>query len=329
MSKLTSIRIFCCAADTLNFSRAAEHLDCSAAMVSKHISGLEEHLGVRLFTRSTRRIRLTEEGQRYYRQCRKLLESLDDIEARLRCDKQAPAGCLRVSFPMDFGVDVLTPLLADFLEQYPDIQIDSVYEDRYVDLIAEGFDLAIRIGSQLSDSSLIATRLGSIHPVLCATPGYLESHPAIREARDLEDHNCIHWARAAEKSTWRFVGPDGEVQARVGGNLRTNNGRAMLLAALNGLGVTVLPLFLASRYLRQGLLVQVLPDHAIEPIGIYALYAHQAYLPARVRAFIDYLKQALGRLNRDTGLPASPPVPDMPPRRGEAGRLSPRWQTRP
>jgi DNA-binding transcriptional LysR family regulator len=296
MSKLTSIRIFCCAANTLNFSRTAKQLNCSAAMVSKHISGLEDQLGVRLFTRSTRKIRLTEEGRSYYQQCRRLLEGLDDIEARIRCDKQAPAGILRVSFPMDFGVDIVAPLLGGFLRENPAMQIDSVYEDRQVDLIGEGFDLAIRIGRQLRDSSLIATRLGTLSSVLCTAPGYLASHPPIHNTLDLESHNCLRWTHASEDSDWHFHGDREARQVHIEGNLSANNARAVLAAALSGLGVALLPLFLAGRHLERGRLIQVLPGRTLESVGVYAVYPHHDHLPARVQALVDYLRQALQAL---------------------------------
>lgn len=305
MSKLLSMKVFCCAADTLNFSRTAENLNYSPAMVSKHIAGLEDHLGVRLFTRSTRKIRLTAQGRLYHQQCQKLLYSLEEIESRIRTENQMPSGTLRISLPADFGVAAIAPLLAGFIEAYPDIRIDSIYNERCVDSVAEGFDLVILKGNRLPDSSLVATRVGVIHMVLCASPEYLERHPAIEEVQDLRFHNCIVSSQAFDKSWWHFSGPMGDESVKVSGNLRSNSHRAMRLSVLNGLGVAVLPYFLAREHLEHGRLVEVLAGYHAPEIGVHALYPHQAHLPIRVRCFIDYLKQSLDA--RDGGL--SPGLP--------------------
>lgn len=293
MGKLTRMRTFCRAAETLNFSRAAELLGISPAMVSKQVSALENELGVRLFQRSTRRIRLTEEGLRYHRRCRTLLNELEAMEAGIRAGSDTLEGPLRLALPTDLGIGWSATLVSAFLARHPGVHIGSFYHDDWMDLVENGFDLAIRLGNRLPDSSLIARRVGQMRMVLCASPAYLERQPPIRHPRDLPRHNCL--CRHDDRSGWRLVGPAGEERILPDGNLHSNDGQALLVAARRGLGVALLPRPLAQAALAAGELRQILPAYRSPEIGIHAVYPHQAFLPPRVRHFIDFLQQALTR----------------------------------
>jgi len=306
MSKLMSMKIFCCAAETLNFSRTAANLHISPAKVSKHISFLEDHLGVKLFTRTTRQILLTEQGRSYHPKCREMLEGLEEIESAIRNDNLAVKGKLRVSLPMDFGVSVLTPLIADYLEKHPGVTLDIACEDAYVDLVGGGFDLAIRIGRQLPDSSLVARRLSMTDTVLCASPEYLEKHPQPTSPEQLTRHNCILYSHACDGHYWRLHGPDGEEVIPIKGNLRLNNGGAIRSALLNGLGIAMLPRFLVDSCLTRGSLQEVLPDYSGSNLGIYAVYPQQAYLPVRTQRFIEFLGERLARGEEQDVIPLTP-----------------------
>jgi len=288
-----SMKIFCCAARTLNFSQAASSLHISPAMVSKHISALEAHLGVALFNRTTRQIQLTEEGLAFHLQCQVILDDLEELEAAIRGDNLAVSGRLRLSVPMDFGVKVLAPILTEYLHRHPKVSMEVVYDDGYVDLIGEGFDMAIRIGGQFPNSTLVAQRLAPTEAIVCASRAYLQNHPPIRRPSDLRRHNCIQYSHFSDPRQWHLQGPNGDEVITINGNLCSNNGQSMLNAVLNGLGIALLPRFLVDTPLAEGTLKWVLPDYRVAHWGIYAVYPRLSYLPAKVRSLIDFIAQGL------------------------------------
>lgn len=293
MGKLTSLKIFCCAAETLCFSRTADLLHISPAMVSKRIAQLEVELDTTLFSRTTRQIKLTEEGLAYHLQCKLIIDDLEELESAIRGKSQADTGKLRLSLPMDFGIKVLAPVIAEYLSQHPRVSLDTVYDDQFVDLVAGHFDLAIRIGAHFPDSSLVAKRLAPACAVLCASPDYLSKHQPIQELQDLRQHNCILYSNARDQLYWRLDGPNGEERIRIDGSLRSNNGNSIVLSALKGLGVALLPLFLIDGHLTQGELVQVLPEFSVSDLGIYAIYLKQLHVPAKVKTFVEFLGQKI------------------------------------
>lgn len=293
MSKLTSMQVFCCAVNTLNFSHAAEKMHISSAMVSKHIAYLEQRLGVQLFNRTTRKVQLTEKGLQYYQRCQELLDELEQLESGMGEADNEVRGRLRIALPMDFGVDYIAPIVSRFLQQHPKVTLDMEYDDHFSDLIGGNFDLAIRISAQLADSTLIAKKIASTQAVLCASPQYLQSHHPIRHLEDLSRHNCLEFSNAADRSQWRVKTSQGEQRVKIRGNLHCNSGKAIMAAVLDGLGIAMLPRFLADEYLTQGKLVQVLAQHSMTELGIYAIYPRKAFLPTRVKSFIEYLAQAL------------------------------------
>ncbi len=293
MSKLVSMQVFCCAANTLNFSQAADKMHISSAMVSKHVAYLEQRLGVQLFNRTTRKVQLTEKGLRYYQRCQEILDELEQLESGMGENDSEIHGRLHISLPMDFGVDYIAPLVSRFLQQYPRVTLDMEYDDRFSDLIGDNFDLAIRISALLADSSLVAKKLHSTQTILCASPDYLQAHHPIHHADDLARHNCLEFSNASDRSHWRLLSAQGEQRIKIRGNLLCNSGKAIMEATLNGLGIAMLPRFMTDRYIEQGKLIQILPHYRVPQLGIYAIYPRKAFLPSRVRVFIDFLQQNL------------------------------------
>jgi DNA-binding transcriptional LysR family regulator len=272
-----------------SFSAAARALDLSQTMVTKHIAAIEDRLGVKLLHRSTRKLVLTEGGRSYLAACERILAEIEEAEASTSLDRVEPRGLLRLNVPLTFGFRQIAPALAAFSRLYPAVTVDLGLADRYVDLIEEGWDLAIRIG-RLKDSSLVARRLAPCRTLVCAAPSYLAAHGAPRSLEDLAAHNCLGYTlpSAIGAQRWAF-GPEGDIVVPVQGNLRANNGDALLAAALAGQGLIYQPTFLVGDGLRDGSLVQVLGDHPTLDLGVHAVLASGRQAPAKVRAFVEFL----------------------------------------
>jgi len=289
MDRLTDIAVFVRVVERGSFTRAAEELELSRAVVSKYLTRLEERLGARLLHRTTRRLSLTEAGAALFEASRGALERIDEAEDAVAKFQKAPRGRLRVSAPMGFGILHLGAAVADFLRAYPEVSIDLQLDDRYVNLLEEGVDLAIRIG-QLTDSSLIARKLASDELIVIASPGYLEQNGEPETPADLAAHNCLHYAYLSTANVWRFTGPDGrESSVAVTGNTRVNNGNIECEMVAAGLGLALVPTFYAAPYLRAGRVKRVLPRHKLADIGIYAVYPQRSHVPPKVRAFVEFL----------------------------------------
>jgi DNA-binding transcriptional LysR family regulator len=291
-----------------SFSAAARAIGMSQSMATKHVDAIEDRLGARLFQRTTRRLTLTDAGQRYLEACERILGELEEAEAEAAADVAEPRGTLRLNMPLSFGYRQVVPALADFAEVYPQLTVDLGLNDRFVDLVEEGWDLAIRLGS-LRDSALIARRLAPASMVLCGSPDYLERHGTPRAAADLAAHNCLGYTlpSAASAGRWLF-GDDGSVAVAVTGNLRANNGDALRAAALAGQGLIYQPTFLVFEDLRAARLACV---HLVEPPfqfgSVYAVYAPARHVPAKVRSLIDFLaRRWAGTPPWDAGLPTAP-----------------------
>lgn len=269
-----------------SFSAAARKMRVSSAAVGKQIQLLEGWLGTRLFDRTTRHLRLTEAGAAFHERCIRILEDLEEAQRAAGALQAHPKGHLRISSPVSFSTLHLGGLLAGFLNAYPDISVDMELSDRTVNLLEEGFDLAIRIGT-LPDSSLAARRIGRSRFVLCAAPGYLKRKGIPRRPADLARHDCVAYALGEQE--WHFTSPSGKAESvAVNARLRANNG-TMLNAAVNeGFGVLYVPGFIASRDLQAGRLVPLLPSYETKETGIYAVYPAGRHLPAKVRVFIDF-----------------------------------------
>jgi DNA-binding transcriptional LysR family regulator len=289
MDRLTEMEAFATVVDQGGFTDAAKKMGISKSAVSKHVSSLETRLGARLLNRTTRRVSPTEIGLAYYDRARRVLNDAGEADALVTAMQSAPSGLLRVSVATDFGVNHLSPALGTFLHEYPDITVNMVLNNRYVELISEGFDLAVRIG-ELEDSSLRARKLAETQKMMIASPKYFEEYGRPEKIDDLNDHKLLHYSNQASGNVWKLTAPSGEKrQIRSAGWLTVNDGQSLLNAAINGLGIAFLPSFLYGDALRAGLLEPAIKDLPIETQGIYAVYPPGRYTQPKVRAFIDFL----------------------------------------
>ena len=298
MDTLTSMKVFAAVVDCGSFAAAADKLEISRAMASKYISQLEAHLGTRLLQRTTRRLTLTETGSVYHERCAQILADVTEAEEGAAHLTEAPRGTLRLTLPVSFSLLHMGPLVAQYLKRYPDVRVDVLLADRAVDLIEEGFDLAVRIGV-LAQSELIAKRLGSDRIVISGAPDYLERHGVPKTPAELSQHNCVTYSYASTGDEWRMTAPDGSQHTvKVSGSLRASNGDMAKLAALEGVGLIRQPMFLVGDDIRAGRLVEVLADYHSAELGIYAVYPSRKHLSAKVRAFVDLLTETFA-LKRD------------------------------
>jgi DNA-binding transcriptional LysR family regulator len=292
MDRFTNLRIFAAVVESQSFTIAADRLGLSRAVVSKAIGDLERTLGARLLERTTRRVRVNEVGAAYYEKSSRILADLDEADQSVRQLHSEPRGLLRVNAPVSFAVLHLKPVITRYLAFYPQASLSLTLTDRFVDLIDEGVDVAIRIG-KLEESSLIARRLASARRVLCASPTYLEEHGIPRTPVDLSRHACLPYSSAAQDG-WRLHGPDGEHVVRITGPLASNNGDMLHCAAANGLGIALLPTFIVGPDLQNGTLQIVLPEYVTTELSVYAVYPPTRHLAAKVRTFIDVLAATFG-----------------------------------
>ena len=295
MDRFTSMEVFARVAEVKGFSEAARRLGQSKSSVSKHVSALENHLGVRLLNRTTRRLSLTEAGVAYYDWCRRIAADMETAEESVTRLHTEPRGHLKVNAPMSFGRLHLAPMIPGFLERYPHVTVEMAMDDRLIDLIEEGFDLAVRI-TNLADSSLIARRMATSRSVTCASPAYLEKHGVPKTPADLADHNCLIYSYNPAGDRWRFSDQDGDHTVRVSGNLWANSGDALQAAALAGLGMLSSPDFIVGDDLRAGRLKPVLEEFQRPELPIYAVYPHQRHVTAKLRIFIDYMTKNFAAL---------------------------------
>jgi DNA-binding transcriptional LysR family regulator len=295
MDKLSGMAVFARVVEAKGFSAAAAQLGLSKSAVSKQVSRLEDRLGARLLNRTTRTLALTEVGRIFYEHCARMLAEAEEAEQAVLSLHAAPRGLLRINVPMSFGVMHIAPALPLFLARYPEMAIEMDMTDRFVDLVEDGYDLAVRIAS-LPESSLIARRLAPNRAVVCAAPDYLARHGEPRRPADLAAHNCLLYTNTPLYDQWRFDGPEGKVAVAVAGSLRANNGEALLQAALAGVGITRAPTFMASTHLCAGRLRAVLTDYQpVAESAIYAVYPHRRHLTPKVRAFVEFLAAHIGQ----------------------------------
>lgn len=294
MDRFSALEAFVRVAETQSFSESARRLGKSKSLISRQVAALEMELGVRLLQRTTRSITLTEAGRGFFERAQRILSDIEDATLSVSRLQTAPRGCLRVNAPMSFGFLHLAPALPDFLKSYPEIEIDMVMNDRMVDLVEEGFDVAVRIG-RLTESSLIARRLAPIRIAVCASPAYLAAHGEPLSPDDLAHHQCLINSTLVPSDEWRFAHPDGKAwPAPIHGPLRANNGDALKAAVVKGLGMVMLPTFIVGQELQSGELVSVLNDFVPQDIALHAVYPHSRLLSPKVRAFIDFLAERYG-----------------------------------
>lgn len=263
----------------------------SKSAVSKHVAALEARLTVRLLNRTTRRVSPTELGLAYYDRARVVLAGALEADSMVTAMQSTPTGSLLISAPVSFGIGQLAPAVARFLGAYPEVDVNMVLDDRFVELVAEGFDVAVRIGV-LEDSSLKARKLAEARLLLAASPGYIAAMGAQRSLDDLGAHRLLHYSNLSTGNFWRLRGAGGEERhIRVGGRLTANNGESLMAAAEAGLGIALQPSFIAGEAIAQGRLVEVLPDRAPDLIGVYALYPQGRFPQPKLRAFVDFLAE--------------------------------------
>ncbi len=287
---LIALHSFMAVVEAGSFKNAAEKLDASTAAVSRRVSALENALGVKLLNRTTRQIDLTDAGKQFYDDLLDIFCSLDEAEERLQQDNKTVKGHLRIAAPLSFGTICLAPVLADFMKSYPALKIQLQLEDQLTDIVAEGIDIAIRIGTP-QDSSLVAVRIASVARVFCASPAYLEQYGEPKTPTDLSSHNCLHYNHISIKEEWCYIKAGKMHQFVVSGTLSTNNGEVLRDAAIGGIGLTLLPTFIVAEALQSGSLKAILSEYCPKPYGLYAVRASRKFTPGRIKKLIDYLKE--------------------------------------
>ena len=288
MDRFLEMRTFVHVVDTGSFVGAAEPLDMSKAAVSRYVADLEARLGVRLLHRTTRRLSLTEDGEVFYLRCKELLGGLDAAEAEVTARSGDAVGQLRVNAPVSFGILYLAPVWAAFKARHPQVSFDVTLSDRVVDIVDEGFDLAIRI-TQLQNSSLISRRLASTRMVLCASPTYLARQGTPVHPSELVQHHILAYSYWSSRDEWAFDGPDGVVVVKTTPCLRSNNGDTCRAVALAHEGIILQPSFMVGADLAAGTLVELCPGYRALEMGIHAVYSSRKHVAPKVRLLIDFL----------------------------------------
>jgi DNA-binding transcriptional LysR family regulator len=288
MDRLQEMTSFVAVVDAGSFVGAADATGLSKAALSRHVATLEQRLGVRLLHRTTRRLSLTDEGQRFHARSKELLAAFDDVEAEATSRTARAAGLLRINAPLTFGILHLAPLWGPFAQAHPDVALDVALSDRVVDLVEEGYDLAVRI-TNLQSSQLVSRRLATTRMVACASPAYLREHGAPSHPRELAQHRVASYSYWTTRDEWTFTGPDGEVSVRTRPFMHTNSGDTCRRAALDHQALVLQPDFLVGPDLARGDLVEVLPGFRSIELGIHAVFPSRKHLPTKTRAMVDFL----------------------------------------
>jgi DNA-binding transcriptional LysR family regulator len=288
MDVLAAMRVFTTVVDLMSFSKAADKLELSRGMTSRHVSRIEAQLGVRLLNRTTRHLSLTEAGQAYYQRATQVLALVEEADLLAAQGASEPRGVLRITTSMAFGATHLGPALCEFLRRHPQVRVDVGLNDRVVDLIEEGFDVAVRIADRI-DPGLVARALTTARLVACAAPSYLRKRGTPKAPADLAGHNCLTYAATAHPHEWRFRRNGRDSVVKVAGDLHGNNGNILCGAAAAGLGVILQPTFLVHDLLRAKKLVRVLEGWEAPASTIFAVYPNRQFLPPKVRSLIDFL----------------------------------------
>lgn len=310
MDRLIHMQTFVRVVEAGSITRAADRMGVVKSVVSRRLADLEAHLGVELFHRTTRRLTPTDTGRSFYERCTRILADVDEAEQAVSREHGALQGRLRVAAPLTFGLRHLTPAITEFMTRHPGVVFELDFNDRQVDLLQEGFDLAVRI-ARLADSSLIARRIAPIRLVVCASPDYLAGHGMPRQPADLKRHVCLVYANSPEPCLWAYRGPEGDGTVEVPAHLAANNGDFLAAAAVAGHGLVLEPTFVVYEEIHRGRLVPVLTEYDWSGISAYAVYPPTRHLSSRVRAFVDFL------VARFAGVPYW----DRPPDAGAGPRL--------
>lgn len=293
MDKLASMRAFTKVVGHGSFSEAARVLKLSRSAVSKYVSDLEEELGVQLLNRTTRSVGPTQDGHTYYERCLAILADLEEADLAINHAQVEPRGTLRVNAPMSFGTLHLSRAVADFMAKYPKLRIELILSDQLVDPVQDGFDVTVR-AAELPSSSLIARAIVPARRVVCCAPSYLEARGTPRHPSDLRTHDCLNYGYLATTNRWKLTGPDGDHWVQIPWALCTNNAEVLKDAAVKGLGIALLPTFIAGEELRNGALRAIMTDYKAPELTLYAIYPPNRHLSVKVRVFIDFLVARFG-----------------------------------
>jgi len=291
MDVMHSMAVFRRVVEAKNFSAVARETNMSQSTVSKHIAALEERLGTKLLNRSTRSLKLTEAGKEYYHHCIRILNDFQEAEASVGKGKIKPTGTLRISTSAAFGRICILPHLSEFFRIYPDINVDLLFDDDYVDLVKEGIDLAIRIGP-LEDSTLIARKIGTTPRIVVASPDYLVKHGRPKKPADLVKHECLFYSLQKTPDLWYFNSTQkGDESVRVNGRLKASSPDAISDATMEGLGISVVCEWYVRDYIKQGHLKVILPDYRPTAYDIHAVYPERKFVPQKVKRMIEFLAE--------------------------------------
>lgn len=317
MDRFADMQMFVKVVQESSISGAAERLDIAKSAVSRRLAELESRLGVQLLQRTTRRLNLTESGRAYYERCRQILADVEETELAVSSVHGALSGKLRVALPLSFGLLHLAPLIDEFSTLHPGIDFELDFNDRQIDLMQEGFDVAIRI-AQLADSSLIARRLTVIRHIVCASPAYLSRHGVPEQPDDLERHDGLGYSNRANPGLWNYQTPTDEARnVKIPIKLEANNGDFLCRMAIAGHGILMLPTFYVAEPIKRGALVPLLTGYRFPELNAYAVYPPTRHLSTRVRAFVDFLAERLaGEPDWDRSIQTGLGIPaKTPPRR--------------
>ena len=306
MDKFADLEALTAVVDAGTFSAAGERLGVAKSVVSRRISQLEQRLGSKLLHRTTRRLALTDAGRNFYQRAVQILADLDDAEQSVTEETFELRGSLKLAAPLTFGLMHMSEAIADFLKMHPAIELNLDLNDRNINLVEEGFDMAVRIG-KLEDSTLVSKRLGTSRHTTCASQSYIDTHGEPRHPGELQQHIGLQYSNIAYKQQWRYESPEGKIiHARPQIRIRANNGEWLAAAASAGLGITTGPTFILGKYIKDGDLVPVLNDYQRPSVGIYAVYPPGRLIPRRIQVFSDFLAGRYGdHPYWDNGLRAS------------------------
>ena len=300
MNRLDAMHIFVRIAELGSFTAVAEQMGLARSVVTRQIAALESHLGVKLMVRNTRRLSLTSAGSAYLEKCKVVLDLIEAAEASVMEERLTPRGNIRIGVPLSFGLKKLTPMLLEFSERYPDINLEIVFDDHQMNLIEEGMDLSIRIATQLAPGDIVR-KLGSCRLFTVASPDYLKQHGRPNHPSELTNHECLGYTLTANGMSWEFM-VEGHLETfYIRSRIKANNGDALTEAAARGLGITRQPDFIVDDYLATGQVETILDEFNAAELGIYAILSSNRYVPHRVRVLLDFLANRLSE-NKNEGI---------------------------
>lgn len=294
MDILAGMRLFNRVVETGSFTAAGQAFGLAPSSVSRQVGALEKELGARLLNRTTRKLGMTEAGALYFERTQRILSEIDEANDAVGAMQAAPQGTLKLNVPVVFGRRYIVPNMPEFLDIYPAVSVELNVTDHYVDLIEEGADLAIRIGGS-TQLSFVARKLATMHRVLCASPAYLEAQGTPKHPEDLVRHNCLRYRHGPGEVIWRFADDNGTYETPIEGNFAANNAGSIASAAIAGMGLALLPVWMVGREIRDGRLKEVLPEFRAEIADfaneVFAVYPHARHLSAKVRAYVDFIAE--------------------------------------